>query len=265
MTSSVEIILYIALPVYFLAMVLLGFGAVVPAKRGGRAWLYLFIAGFVLHTAALVARTVVSRDVPFTDLFEYCLFMGWAVGLIYLIFFRKNLPRPVSAMVVLVLILLIGLALFYYSDPTSAKMPALKSNWLYVHVSLAALGETFFAIAFAASLILLIKRNALDSAYLDRLDNVAYRAVSMGFPIFTAGAMVAGAIWAKRAWGSYWSWDPKETMSLVVWLIYAIYLHMRLVRGMKGVPAAVIAIIGFIMTLLTISGSMLLGGLHSYG
>jgi ABC-type transport system involved in cytochrome c biogenesis permease subunit len=265
LTSSVEVILYVALPVYFLAMVLLGFGAVVPGERRGRAWLYIYLAGFALHTAALVGRTIVSRDVPFTDLFEYCLFMSWAVGLIYLIFFRKNLPRPVSAAVVLVLILLIGFALFYYSDPTSAKMPALKSNWLYVHVSLAALGETFFAIAFAASLILLIKRKSADSEYLDRLDNVAYRAVSMGFPVFTAGAMVAGAIWAKRAWGSYWSWDPKETMSLVVWLIYAIYLHVRLVRGMKGAPAAVIAIIGFIMTLLTISGSMLLGGLHSYG
>jgi ABC-type transport system involved in cytochrome c biogenesis permease subunit len=263
--SSVEIILYVALPAYFMAMVLLGFGAVVPQKMGGRAWLHLFFIGFMLHTAALVVRTVISRDVPFTDLFEYCLFMGWAAALIYLVFFRKNLPRPVSAMVTLVVILLVGLALFYYSDPTSAKMPALKSNWLYVHVSLAALGETFFAIAFAASLILVFKQGSGDSEYLARLDNVAYRAISMGFPIFTAGAMVAGAIWAKRAWGAYWSWDPKETMSLVVWLIYAIYLHMRLVRGMKGVPTAVIAIVGFIMTLLTISGSMLLGGLHSYG
>jgi ABC-type transport system involved in cytochrome c biogenesis permease subunit len=265
LTSSVEAILYVVLPVYFLATVLLGFGAVVPGKTAGRAWLYLFIAGFLLHTAALVARTILSRDVPFTDLFEYCLFMSWAVSLIYIVFFRKNLPPPVSAMVLLMVILLIGLALFYYSDPTSARMPALKSNWLYVHVSLAALGETFFVIAFAASLILIIKRNSAAGEYLDKLDNIAYRAVSMGFPIFTAGAMVAGAVWAKRAWGAYWSWDPKETMSLVVWLIYAIYLHMRLVRGMKGVPTAIIAIIGFIMTLLTITGSMFLGGLHSYG
>ncbi len=265
MASSVEIILYTALPVYFLAMVLLGFDAVVPGKKAGRAWLYLFTAGFALHTAALVTRTIVSRDLPFTDLFEYCLFMSWAVGLVYFVFFRKNLPRPVSAAVVLVLILLIGFALFYYSDPTSAKMPALKSSWLYVHVSLAALGETFFAIAFASSLVFLIRKNSADRDYLDGLDDVAYRAISMGFPIFTAGAMVAGAIWAKRAWGAYWSWDPKETMSLVVWLVYAIYLHMRLVRGMKGVPAAIVAIVGFIMTLLTIAGSMLLGGLHSYG
>ena len=265
MGSLVEVVLYVALPVYFLAMVLLGFGTVVPDKKGGRAWLYLFVAGFLLHTAALIVRTILSGDVPFTDLFEYCLFMSWAAALIYLVFFRKNLPRPVSAMVILVIILLIALALFYHSDPTSPKMPALKSNWLYVHVSLAALGETFFAIAFAASLILIIKRRSSDKEYLDKLDSVAYRATSMGFPIFTAGAMVAGAIWAKRAWGSYWSWDPKETMSLVVWLIYAIYLHMRLVRGMKGVPTAIIAIVGFIMTLLTISGSMLLGGLHSYG
>lgn len=265
MRSSVEIILYVTLPVYFLAMVLLGFGTVVPGKKAERVWLHLFLAGFLLHTAALITRIILSGDVPFTNLFEYCLFMSWAVALVYLMFFRKNLPRPVSAMVVLVVMLLIGLALFYYSDPSGPKMPALKSNWLYIHVSLAALGETFFAIAFAASLILILKRNTGDSEYLERLDSIAYRAISMGFPIFTAGAMVAGAIWAKRAWGSYWSWDPKETMSLVVWLVYAIYLHMRLVRGMKGLPTAITAIVGFVMTLLTISGSMLLGGLHSYG
>jgi ABC-type transport system involved in cytochrome c biogenesis permease subunit len=243
----------------------LGFGSVVPGRRTGRAWLYLFILAFLVHTASLVVRTVVSGEIPFTDLFEYCLFMSWAVALVFLIFFRDSLPRPVSAVVILVLILLIGLALFYYSEPSSPTMPALKSNWLYVHVSLAALGETFFAIAFAASLMLLIKGSSAGKEYLERLDDVAYRAISMGFPIFTAGAMVAGAIWAKRAWGAYWSWDPKETMSLVVWLIYAIYLHMRLVRGMKGRPTAVISIIGFAMTIVTISGTMLLGGLHSYG
>ena len=265
MRNSVEIILYVALPVYFLAMVFLGFGTVVPERKAGRAWLCLFVMGFLLHTAALIMRTVVSGDVPFTDLFEYCLFMSWAVALVFLIFFRRSLPRPVSGVVVLVLILLVGLALFYYSDPGSGKMPALKSNWLYVHVSLAALGETFFAIAFAASLILLIRRKSADGEYIEKLDNTAYRAISMGFPIFTAGAMVAGAVWAKRAWGAYWSWDPKETLSLVVWLIYAIYLHARLVRGMRGVPTAIIAIIGFAMTILTIAGTKLLGGLHSYG
>ncbi len=263
--SSVEIILYAALPVYFAAVVLLGLGAVLPGRRAGRVWFYLLVAGFLLQSAALVTRVALSGDVPFTDLFEYCLSLGWAVALVFIIFFRKNLPRPVSAMVLMVLILLTALGLFYYSEPTATRPPALKSNWLYVHVSLAALGETFFAIAFAAALILIVKRNSADQGYLQSLDGVVYRAVSMGFPIFTAGAIVAGAVWAKRAWGAYWSWDPKETMSLVVWLIYAIYLHMRLVKGMKGTPTAIVAVIGFIMTLFTIAGSMLLGGLHSYG
>ena len=143
-------------------------------------------------------------------------------------------------------------------------MPALKSHWLYIHVSLAALGETFFAVGFVSSLIYLARKRSGDARLLESLDNLTYKAVSMGFPLFTAGAMVAGAIWAKQAWGSYWSWDPKEVLSLVVWLVYAAYLHARLVRGMRGTPVAVMSLAGFALTVFTIFGNELFGGLHAY-
>ena len=174
-------------------------------------------------------------------------------------------------------------SLFYYTGPFGGKMPALRSYWLYIHVSLAALGETFFAIAFVASLIYLYKavtspraptavesgasaRPGLDAPdALDALDALAYRAITIGFPLFTAGALVAGAIWAKQAWGAYWSWDPKEVLSLVVWLVYAAYLHARLVRDLRGTPAAAISVAGFLLTLFTIFSTLVFGGLHAYG
>jgi ABC-type transport system involved in cytochrome c biogenesis permease subunit len=251
--------------IYFAAAVVVGFEAVSGRKGLRPLWIALVIIGLFAHTAAMVDRGIMAGEVPFTDLFEYTLFLSWAVALVYLVFFRRMFPPVGSLATLVVAFLLLGAAtVFFYSDATGGKMPALRSYWLYIHVSLAALGETFFAIAFVASLIYAVKPKA-SGEYLASLDNLTYRAISMGFPLFTAGALVAGAIWAKQAWGAYWSWDPKEVLSLVVWLVYAAYLHARLVRGLRGLPAAVISIAGFVLTIFTIFGTMFFGGLHSYG
>jgi ABC-type transport system involved in cytochrome c biogenesis permease subunit len=252
--------------VYFAVAVLLGLEAMLPRVRLKLAWLAVLIAGAAIHAASLVARSAASGEVPFTDLFEYTLFMSFAIVLAYLLFFRKRLPTVGALAVVVVAFLLLGSASFlYYSDPAGAMMPALRSHWLYIHVSLAALGETFFAVGFVSSLLYLARRRTAESRSLEALDRLTYKAVSMGFPLFTAGAMVAGAVWAKQAWGAYWSWDPKEVLSLVVWLVYAVYLHARLVRGLRGATVALISIIGFILTIFTIFGTTIFGGLHSYG
>jgi len=261
--------LYLALAaggLYVVVIACLGLDATFPKPVTKRLGHILILAGFVVHTAALVARTVLAKDVPFTDLFEYTLFLSWAIVLAYLLFFRRRLPRVGTIALLAIVFLMLGASFFYYDDPGGGKMPALKSYWLYIHVSLAALGETFFAIAFVAGLIYLVRR-ALGAGAdaLGPLDDLIYRAISMGFPLFTAGALVAGAVWAKRAWGAYWSWDPKEVMSLVVWLVYAAYLHARLVRGLRGPVAAALAIAGFVLTLFTIFSTLIFGGLHSYG
>jgi len=260
--------LYLALAsggLYIVVIACLGLDATFPKPLVKRLALAATFAGFAVHTAALVTRTVLAGDVPFTDLFEYTLFLSWAIVLAYLLAFRQRLPRVGAIALLTIVFLMLGASFFYYDDPGGGKMPALKSYWLYIHVSLAALGETFFAIAFVASLIYVVKRLAGRAEGLEALDGLTYRAISMGFPLFTAGAMVAGAIWAKRAWGAYWSWDPKEVMSLVVWLVYAAYLHARLVRGLRGPAAAGLAIAGFILTLFTIFSTLIFGGLHAYG
>ncbi len=254
-----------ALIIYFIVTVTFAYSYIFQRVNIMPMWTALGWAGLVIHTASIAARTLLSRQPPFTNIFEYCLVMAWFLMLFHLSAFKNRIGQAASLVVLIVVVLVLGFAFLQYSDPGSGVPPALRSYWLYIHVSLSALGETFFAIAFATSLIFLVKRNKAEVDYLARLDSLTYRAISAGFPLFTAGALVAGAIWAKRAWGSYWSWDPKEVLSLVVWLVYAIYLHARLVKNLKGTGAAVISIIGFLLTVLTITGTLLLGGLHSYG
>ena len=259
------VLIIAAVAAYFTVTVLVGFEALLG--RGGlrQAWMIVLIAGFAVHTVSLILRGVLAGEVPFTDLFEYTLFLSWAVVAVYLLFFRGRLPLVGSLAMLVVVFLLLGTSFLYYTQPSGAKMPALRSNWLYIHVSLAALGETFFAVGFVSSLLYLVRRRKAEREALALLDDITYRAISMGFPLFTAGAMVAGAVWAKQAWGAYWSWDPKETLSLVVWLVYAVYLHARLVRGMRGAMVAAISVAGFLLTIFTIFGTLVFGGLHAYG
>jgi cytochrome c-type biogenesis protein CcsB len=166
--------------------------------------------------------------------------------------------------------LLASLVLAYASLGTDSSikplMPALKSNWLLIHVITCFLGYAAFGLAFGAGLLFLMQ------AYTDHpkspapplLDRLMYRAAVIGFIFLTLG-ILTGAVWAETAWGRYWSWDPKETSSLITWFIYAALLHARLVKGWQGRPIAWLAVVGFGAVLFTYLGvSFLLPGLHSY-
>jgi len=154
-------------------------------------------------------------------------------------------------------------------------MPALQSYWLVIHVVLAALSEGAFAVALAFSATYLLRRRAEDSGAamgiwrrfpsLDRLDEMSYRAIALGYPLFTVGALFAGSIWAHEAWGTFWAWDPKEVGAAIIWLFYTGYLHARLQRGWTGVRAAWLSITGFVFILLSFAGNLFLGGQHTYG
>ena len=150
-------------------------------------------------------------------------------------------------------------------------MPALKSNWLGFHVSTAIISYGAFGVSFAIALVFLFRDKAAPGSFFDthipskeKLDMIEYRSVSMGI-LFLTFCIITGAIWAERAWGSYWSWDPKETWSLVTWIVYAVYLHLRLHRGWKGKTAAVFAAAGFVCVIFTYIGvNTFLPGIHSY-
>jgi cytochrome c-type biogenesis protein CcsB len=156
-------------------------------------------------------------------------------------------------------------------------VPALKSNWLISHVVSCFVGYAAFAVSFGVSILYLFrarseKRSPKSSeSFWDflpsssALDEIGYKTIAIGFPLLTIG-IVTGAFWANVAWGTYWSWDPKETWSLIVWLIYAAYLHARITRGWRGKRAAILSIVGFIATLFCYLGvNLILSGLHSYG
>ena len=166
--------------------------------------------------------------------------------------------------------LIIGYAAMQSKD-VHELMPALRSNWLGFHVSTAIIAYGAFGVSFVLSLIFLLRDKVQAGGFLDqripdreKLDGISYRSVALGL-LFLTFTIVTGAIWAERAWGRYWSWDPKETWSLVTWIIYAIYLHLRIRRGYEGKAAAIFAVIGFLCVLFTYVGvNTFLPGIHSY-
>lgn len=141
-------------------------------------------------------------------------------------------------------------------------IPALHSYWLVLHVTMAFIGESFFAVSMVSAITYLATK---DEERKKAIDRIMYTTVMIGYPIYTAGALIFGAIWAEYAWGVYWSWDPKETWALITWLVYTAFLHTRFVMKVKGKVSAILSITGFFFTIFTFAGvNYLLSGLHSY-
>lgn len=237
-----------------------------------KAYLLLLI-GFVLHTIAITVRGLTARHFPATNLFESLSLFSWMIAGGYLLLeWRYKIPilgsfvAPLNSLGVLVATL--------NPQAITPLPPALKSAWLYIHAATSFLGEGAFALAFVVSFVYLIqeryiRKKKLGGLFqklpsLSQLDDLNYKLLTLGFPFLTLG-IITGAIWAQYAWGSYWSWDPKETWSLITWLIYAAILHGRMTVGWRGRRAAILSVIGFGAVLFTFLGvNLLLPGLHSY-
>jgi cytochrome c-type biogenesis protein CcsB len=187
-----------------------------------------------------------------------------------IIFIYKYKFQALATFSVPVIFLMIGYAAMQ-SKEVHELMPSLRSNWLGFHVSTAIIAYGAFGVSFAISIMYLLRTRSVANAFFEqhvpsgeKLDIISYRAVSLGV-LFLSFCMISGAIWAENAWGSYWSWDPKETWSLVTWFIYFIYLHLRLRSGWKEKRAAWFSIIGFVCVIFTYIGvNTLLPGVHSY-
>ncbi|MGA1875312.1 MAG: c-type cytochrome biogenesis protein CcsB [bacterium] len=235
--------------------------------------------GLIIHTAALVFRTIASfqkgiGQPPFANLYSSMVFFSWAIIFIYLILEFKFRQKTVGAFVTPIAFSALAFTTLL-SDQIEPLVPALQSNWLLSHVITCFFGYAAFAVACGISIMYLIriyfeegepKREGilqlLPSS--DLLDELTYKAVAIGFPFLTIG-IITGAAWANYAWGSYWSWDPKETWSLITWFVYAAFLHARFAAGWKGKKTAILSIVGFCFVLFTYLGvSFLLSGLHSY-
>jgi cytochrome c-type biogenesis protein CcsB len=258
---------------YFLATLTYLAYLVKPRQTVGRISHWLISGGFVIHCMFTLDRYLEAGHTPITNLHESLSFFSLAIVGIFIAFERKYKVSILGSFVTpLALVILLVSALF--PSAIAPLNPALKSKWLAVHTTMAFFGYATFSVAFGAAIMYLIQEHFLKSKRLgplyqklpslDTLDEINYRCLTFGFPLLTF-AIITGAIWAETAWGTYWSWDPKETWSLITWFIYAALLHGRLTTGWRGRRAAILAIIGFFVMLFTFLGvNLLLPGLHSY-
>lgn len=213
--------------------------------------------------------------IPVSNLYEVFILFCIITALLYLYYEQKSGTRRAGGFALAVISAAVGFILWYTFDRGAHEIqplvPALQSYWMKIHVPANFVGYGAFALAAMLSVAWLIRdrsdRAGKSSRLPDKalLDDITYKAIALGFAFFTI-ATVLGAMWAAEAWGGYWSWDPKETWALIVWLNYAAWLHMRLTKGWRGAHMAWWSIVGLFITLFAFLGvNMFLGGLHSYG
>ncbi|HHZ70120.1 MAG TPA: c-type cytochrome biogenesis protein CcsB [Methylococcaceae bacterium] len=217
--------------------------------------------------------------IPVSNLYEVFILFSIITALIYLRYEQRYKTRSMGGFVLTVISAAVAFLLWYtverQADIIQPLVPALNSYWMKIHVPANFIGYGSFSLAAMVGLVYLLKAKMVAVApqgFLTKrlpelmlLDDVIYRAIALGFAFFTL-ATILGALWAAEAWGGYWSWDPKETWALIVWLNYAAWLHMRLTKGWRGNPMAWWSIVGFFVTLFAFLGvNMFLSGLHSYG
>ncbi|MFA5629623.1 MAG: c-type cytochrome biogenesis protein CcsB [Dehalococcoidales bacterium] len=223
------------------------------------------ITTILLITVAIVGRAIETGHGPFSNMYEFALAFSWGIILAGFIFHLKYKTGSILNISLIIALLLLIFARVQYIPPNNL-MPALQqSTLLSIHVASAVVAYGTLTIGFVTAVLHLIqhKRNVSWLPDLEVLDNITYKSVIIGFPFLTL-VIVLGALWADIAWGRYWGWDPKETASLVTWLIYAAYIHTRLLKGWKGVRASVLLIIGFVAIVFTFFGNYIFSGLHSY-
>jgi len=226
--------------------------------------LAILAAAFI--TACLVFRTIATGHGPFANQYEFSVAFAWGVQVTFVWFERRYRQRLLGLVALPVALALLGYALTIPRE-IEPLLPALQNNLLLtVHVAVAIVAYGSFTVAFAAALLHLVQpeggRWGLPKPAI--LDEIGYRSIVVGFPFLTL-TIVLGALWAEVAWGRYWAWDPKETASLVTWLIYGAYLHARVVRGWRGRRAAILLVVGFVATLFTFFGvNLFVNSLHSY-
>ncbi|BCM23971.1 c-type cytochrome biogenesis protein CcsB [Methyloradius palustris] len=233
------------------------------------------LMGFVGLMVRWYESYLIAPDVghiPISNLYEVFILFCLITSLLYLYYEGRYATRQLGGFVLLVVNAAVGFILWYTFDRQANTIqplvPALQSYWMKIHVPANFIGYGSFSLsAMVASAYLLSMRGILTSRLpkLEVLDDVMYKSIAVGFAFFTI-ATILGAMWAAEAWGGYWSWDPKETWALIVWLNYAAWLHLRLVKGLRGEMLAWWALIGLLVTTFAFLGvNMFLSGLHSYG
>ncbi len=251
-------------------------------KRLGFIGMMLALGGTGVQTVAIGLRWSESYQLgaghaPLTNMYESLVFFAWCTTIFYLVLEYRFKTRVMGAFVMPCAAVAMAYASFSdrIDDQISPLIPALQSNWLIAHVVTCFIGYAAFAVAGGLGLMYLLKQSASDKTSTSSLtaslpdlkviDDLTHKTIVFGFMWLSAG-IITGAVWANEAWGTYWSWDPKETWSIITWFLYASTLHARFTRGWRGRRIAWMAIFGFFAVFFTYFGvNFFLSGLHSYG
>ncbi|MBC7542783.1 MAG: c-type cytochrome biogenesis protein CcsB, partial [Candidatus Sericytochromatia bacterium] len=245
-----------------------------------KAGFWALLGATLAMVGAISARVVLSGRGPVSNFYEAMLWLIGIAMIVVIVVDRTYKPPYFAAMAVPFLLILLGVTYLFPADwkEIHPLVPALRSYWLKIHVTVIVSSYGAFAVSFVTSLLYLFFRytkvkpgaDGLEAAEIKRkkllelFDEVTYRTILLGVPLLGIGTILGG-IWANEAWGTYWSWDPKETWALITFLIYIAYLHTRLMRGVTGDRAIWFSLIGFAAVIFTFFGVNYLPGLHSYG
>jgi cytochrome c-type biogenesis protein CcsB len=247
-------------------------------ERIGRAGLALVYLGIALLFCCIVLRGLATGRVPWGNMYEFINLTSFSGLIAAAIMLRRPAYRALWVFVLIPVLILLAVSGKWLYTHAAPVMPALQSYWLPIHVSVVSLGSGVFLVAGVASILFLLKMSPLGAAErhgvvarviqrlpdAQTLDRIAYRTTIFAFPVFGFG-VIFGAIWAEEAWGRYWGWDPKETVSFIAWVVYASYLHARSTAGWRDRKAAWINVIGFVAMVFNLFFiNLVTVGLHSY-
>ncbi|WP_120340272.1 c-type cytochrome biogenesis protein CcsB [Cryobacterium soli] len=255
--------------------------AVTPYGRSAslRVGVSLTVLAWGLHVVAAVLRGIAAERVPWANMYEFAMTGTLLIVTVFLIVLTRTDLRFLGTFVTGLILILLGIAALQFYVEVAPLPPALQSVWLVIHVFVASLGTGFFALGFALSFVQLLQSRREEQVGTDKpgrlkflktlptaftLENLAYRVNIIGFILWTF-TLMAGSIWAERAWGRYWGWDTKEVWTFIIWVIYAGYIHARATRGWRGSRSAWLAIIGFAAVMFNFGVvNVFFKGLHAY-
>ncbi|MGF9661107.1 c-type cytochrome biogenesis protein CcsB [Arthrobacter crystallopoietes] len=246
-------------------------------RNAARIGVAVSVLGAIILAAGVISRGIAAHRVPWGNMYEFCTTGALVVAVVYLLTLIKKDLRFLGSFVIGLVVIMLCAAAIGFPTPVAHLVPALQSYWLVIHVSVAVIASSLFTLTFSMSVLQLLQANREARAgQPDRLafmrlapsaltlENVAYRINAVAFVLWTF-TLMAGAIWAEKAWGRYWGWDTKEVWTFVIWVVYAGYLHARATRGWTGTRAAWLSIVGYLCVIFNFSiVNVFFSGLHSY-
>lgn len=262
-----NILFFSSLVLYFAAMAMQFAALAFKKEKIGKAAWILFLMALVVHTVYLILRGIIAKRIPLSNQFEFSTAFAWGVAVLLMILRTRMKADWLNVIAMPMTFFILSYAALQPREITDL-MPALRSGWFAFHIGSAVISYSAFIIAGCIGLryILLSKKGNEDNTFrLQQMDWLSYRLVALGVLMLTV-TILTGAIWAEQAWSAFWTWDPKEVWALITWIIYIVYLHLRLRGKKQGIRMAWYVVIAVPIVLFTFAGvNTLMSGLHTYG